>query len=168
MRIACRVTKATNTHSEYTCLINSTVSSAVFPSLKQNLMFALCTTPLLWPRPLTTCTTWRRISRHAQRGRCGFARLQMKVGHMDGMHCFMDSTSILVKIISVSLYNCRTVYVIPIAFPLQKWLHDPTPILRYTYIACLHFPVSRSSRALFFTLSMKATFVCTIFSKQLI
>ena len=43
-------------------------------------------------------------------GRCGVARLQMKVGHMDGMHCFIDSTSILVKIKSVSLYNCRTVY----------------------------------------------------------
>ena len=42
-------------------------------------------------------------------GRCGVARLQMKVGHMDGMHCFKDSTSILVKIKSVS-YNCRTVY----------------------------------------------------------
>ena len=30
-------------------------------------------------------------------GRCSVARLQMKVGHMDGMHCFIDSTSILVK-----------------------------------------------------------------------
>jgi len=54
--------------SPYTCLINSTVSAAVFPSLKQNLMFALCSMPLLWTRPLTTCATWRRISRHAQRG----------------------------------------------------------------------------------------------------
>jgi len=35
--------------------------------------------------------------------RCGVARLQMKVGHMDGMHCFIDSTSILLKIKSVSL-----------------------------------------------------------------
>ena len=43
-------------------------------------------------------------------GRCDFARLQMKFGHMDGMHCFIDSTSILVKIKSVSLCNCRTVY----------------------------------------------------------
>ena len=42
-------------------------------------------------------------------GLCGVARLQMKVGHMDGMHCFTDST-ILVKIKSFSLYNCRTVY----------------------------------------------------------
>ena len=95
--------------SLYTCLINSTVSTAVFPSLKQNLMFALCSMPLLWPRPLTTCTTWRRISRHAQRGSCCVARLQMKVGHTDGMHCFTDRTSILVKIKSISLYNCRTV-----------------------------------------------------------
>ena len=37
-------------------------------------------------------------------GRCGVARLQMKVGHIDGMHCFIDSTSILVKIKSVTLY----------------------------------------------------------------
>ena len=44
-------------------------------------------------------------------GRCGVARLQMKVGHMDGMHCFIDSTSVLVKIKSFSLYNCRIVYV---------------------------------------------------------
>ena len=34
----------------------------------------------------------------------------MKVGHMDGMHCFIDSTSILVEIKSVLLYNCRNVY----------------------------------------------------------
>jgi len=54
--------------SPYTWLINSTVSAAVFPSLKQNLMFALCPMPLLWPCPLTTCTTWPCISRHAQRG----------------------------------------------------------------------------------------------------
>ena len=44
-------------------------------------------------------------------GCCGVATLQMKVGHMDGMHCFIDSTSILVKIKSVSLCNCRTVYI---------------------------------------------------------
>ena len=43
-------------------------------------------------------------------GRYGVARLQMNVGHMDGMHCFIDSSSILVKIKSVSIYNCRTVY----------------------------------------------------------
>ena len=38
-------------------------------------------------------------------GRYGVARLQMKVGHMDGMHCFIDSTSILVKIKSGSFYR---------------------------------------------------------------
>ena len=43
-------------------------------------------------------------------GRCGIARLQMKIGHMGSMHCFIDSTSILIKIKLVSLYNCRTVY----------------------------------------------------------
>ena len=42
--------------------------------------------------------------------RCGVVRLQMKFGHMDGMHCILDGTSILVKIKSVALYNCRTVY----------------------------------------------------------
>ena len=54
--------------SPYTCLINSPVSAAVFPSWKQNLMFALCSIPLLWTRPINASTTWRRISRHAQRG----------------------------------------------------------------------------------------------------
>jgi len=44
-------------------------------------------------------------------GRCGVARLQMKFGHTDGMHCIIDVTSILVKIKSVALYNCWTVYV---------------------------------------------------------
>ena len=43
-------------------------------------------------------------------GRCGVARLQMKFGHMDGMRRIIDGTSILVKIKSVALYNCRTVY----------------------------------------------------------
>jgi len=28
-------------------------------------------------------------------------------------------------------------YVILIAFPLQKWLHESASILRYIYIACL-------------------------------
>jgi len=44
-------------------------------------------------------------------GRYGVARLQMKFGHMDGMHCIIDVTSILVKIKLVALYNCRTVYI---------------------------------------------------------
>jgi hypothetical protein len=34
----------------------------------------------------------------------------MKVGHLDGMHCFIDGTFILVKIKSVSLYICQIVY----------------------------------------------------------
>ena len=34
----------------------------------------------------------------------------------------------------------HTQYVILIAFPLQNWLHERAPILRYAYIACLvHF-----------------------------
>ena len=44
-------------------------------------------------------------------GRCGVARLQMKSGHMDGMHCIIDGTSVLVKIKSVAFYNCQTVYI---------------------------------------------------------
>jgi len=32
---------------------------------------------------------------------------------MDGMHCIIDGTSILVKIKSVALYNCQTVYYNP-------------------------------------------------------
>jgi hypothetical protein len=43
-------------------------------------------------------------------GRCSVASLQMKSVHMDGMHCIIDGTSILVKIKSVALYNCQTVY----------------------------------------------------------
>jgi len=33
--------------------------------------------------------------------------------------------------------NSHTVYVILIAFQLQKWLHDCTSILHYWYTACL-------------------------------
>jgi len=36
--------------------------------------------------------------------------------HMDGMHCIINGTSILVKIKSVALYNCQTVYIIKIPF----------------------------------------------------
>jgi len=42
---------------------------------------------------------------------CGVASLQKKVGHMDGTHCFIDSTSILVKIKLVFLYKRRSVCV---------------------------------------------------------
>jgi len=28
-------------------------------------------------------------------------------------------------------------YAILTAFPLQQWLHERAPVLRYTYIACL-------------------------------
>jgi hypothetical protein len=33
--------------------------------------------------------------------------------------------------------NTPSEYVIPIAFPLQQWLHESAPILHYTHIACL-------------------------------
>jgi hypothetical protein len=60
-------------------------------------------------------------------GRCGVAKLQMKVGHKDGMHGFIDSTSILVKIKSVSLYsyNCRTVYFNNISWIFVEILYCP-------------------------------------------
>ena len=100
-------------------------------------------------------------------GHCGVAGLQMKFGHMDGMHCIIDVTSILVKIKSVALYNCRTAYILEpgrpqmtlwhiciacwipraanphsyyvllIAFPLQRWLHECAAVLLYMYIAFL-------------------------------
>jgi len=33
--------------------------------------------------------------------------------------------------------NTHSKYVILIAFPLQKWLHESASMLRYMYIACL-------------------------------
>jgi len=39
--------------------------------------------------------------------------------------------------------NTHSEYVILIAFLLQQWLHEHTPVLRYAYIGCL---VSTSSR----------------------
>ena len=33
--------------------------------------------------------------------------------------------------------NTHSEYVILIAFPLQKWLHERASMLRYTYTACL-------------------------------
>jgi len=33
--------------------------------------------------------------------------------------------------------NTHSEYVIRIAFPLQKWLQESVPLLRYTYTACL-------------------------------
>jgi hypothetical protein len=45
----------------------------------------------------------------------------MKFGHMDGMHCIIDGTSVLVKIKSVALYNCRTVYINP-THDMHQWL----------------------------------------------
>jgi len=33
--------------------------------------------------------------------------------------------------------NTHSQYVILIAFPLQKWLHERASMLRYTYIVCL-------------------------------
>ena len=33
--------------------------------------------------------------------------------------------------------NTRSEYGIPTDFPLQQWLHERAPVLRYAYIACL-------------------------------
>jgi len=33
--------------------------------------------------------------------------------------------------------NTHSEYLILIAFPLQQWLYERAPMLRYTYIACL-------------------------------
>jgi len=33
--------------------------------------------------------------------------------------------------------NAYSEYVIVIAFPLEQWLHERAPMLRYTYIACV-------------------------------
>ena len=96
--------------SPYTCLINSKVSAAVFPNLKQNLMFALCSMPLCDHVLLLPAQHGAVFPVMLSMGHCCVARLQMKIGHMDGMCCFIDSTSLLVKIKSVSLYNFRTVY----------------------------------------------------------
>ena len=71
-------------------------------------------------------------------GRCGVARLQMKFGHMDGMHCTIDITSILVKIKSVELYNCRTVYFQLEVFLQCRSLNHPTPTDIYTPFFRIH------------------------------
>ena len=38
--------------------------------------------------------------------------------------------------------DTRSEYVIFIAFPLQQWLHERAPVLRYTYFAWLfYYPI---------------------------
>jgi hypothetical protein len=39
--------------------------------------------------------------------------------------------------------NTHLKYVVVIVFPLQKWLHERTSLLRYTYIACLVMFISK-------------------------
>jgi hypothetical protein len=38
--------------------------------------------------------------------------------------------------------NTHPVYVIPIAFPQRRWLHERDSMIRHTYIACLAIVVS--------------------------
>ena len=35
--------------------------------------------------------------------------------------------------------NAHSEYIIRIYFPLPRWLHERTSVLRYTYIACIVF-----------------------------
>jgi len=52
-----------------------------------------------------------------------------------------------------------TEYVILTAFPLQQWLHERSPLLRYTYIVCL---VASSCKGKFLVKSNKnCMHVCT-------
>ena len=51
--------------------------------------------------------------------------LQMTIWRM-GIACWMTKAT-----------NTHSQYVTLIAFPLQKWLQEPTSVLRYTYIVCL-------------------------------
>jgi hypothetical protein len=90
--------------SPYTCLINSSLSCS-FPEFKTYSLSAPChycdhvlSLPAQYGAVFPVLLSV---------GRCGVGRLQKKVGHMDGMHCFIAGTSILVKIKSVSLYNCQ-------------------------------------------------------------
>jgi len=45
--------------------------------------------------------------------------------------------------------NAYSEYVIPIAFPLQQWLHERAPMLGYTYIVCVLI-VHLTLRSVFF------------------
>ena len=42
-------------------------------------------------------------------------------------HCMLDNYH----------YNTHSEYVIPVAFPLQQWLHERVSLLRYAYSVCL-------------------------------
>ena len=52
-------------------------------------------------------------------------RLQMTIWYMSIAYWIPRAT------------DTQSEYVIFIALPLQQWLYELTPILRYTYIACL-------------------------------
>jgi hypothetical protein len=85
-------------------------------------------------------------------GRSSVARLQMKVGHMDGMHSFIGCTCILVKINSVLLYYCQTVYMVIAVVQtasnnlfLVVTLFDWSTLRRRT--CCLHFTLVHAAGA---------------------
>jgi len=58
---------------------------------------------------------------------------------MDGMHCIIDGTSILVKIKSVALYNCQTVYLNSF---FDHNIVISTAVLEDVFLSCLLFPAS--------------------------
>ena len=55
--------------------------------------------------------------------------------------------------------NRHSEYVISIAFPLQQWLHERAPMLRYTYIASLVFLVLCGLLNLQFRLILQSCFI---------
>ena len=68
----------------------------------------------------------------------------------------------------LKLQNTPSEYVTLISFPLQQWLHERSPMLRYTYIACLvsytttHFcAVSNKYTFTYITITqLRSTCVC--------
>jgi len=55
-------------------------------------------------------------------------------------HCTAEQMTIWRMPITCCISNTANThpeYVTFIAFPLQQWLHESAPVLRYTYIVCL-------------------------------
>ena len=67
--------------------------------------------------PQKSYRLWDKVGKYCRAG-------QATDDNMAHAHCMLDT-------------NTHSTYVILIAFPLQKWLHERASTLRYTYIACL-------------------------------